>query len=106
MNLLINSDFIKLFEHYPLYSQEKQPDPLIIAKLFDAFGRASWYLTEFNPDSHIAFGYVTGLIEDEWGYVPLDELSSIEVATLGVPRIERDLYFSQTQFSQLVQLKN
>jgi len=103
MNRLINPEFIKLFEHYPLSSQEKQSDPLIIAKLFDAFGRATWYLTEFNPESHIAFGYVTGMMEDEWGYVPLDELSSIEVAALGVPRIERDLYFIQTQFSQLVQ---
>ncbi len=104
MNRLINPEFIKLFEHYPLYSQEKQSDPLVIAKLFDAFGSATWYLTEFNLENHTAFGYVTGLMEDEWGYVPLDELSTIQVPALDVPRIERDLYFTQTRFSQLVQL--
>ena len=99
---MVKYTFIKLFKNYPLYSQENQSDPLIIAKLFDAFGSGTWYLTEFNPDSLVAFGYVTGLIADEWGYVPLDELASIEVTNFGVPRIERDLYFTQQRFSQLV----
>ncbi|MBF0264126.1 MAG: DUF2958 domain-containing protein [Gammaproteobacteria bacterium] len=103
MNRLINSEFIQLFENYPISSQENTSDPLVIAKLFDAFGSATWYLTEFNPINHIAFGYVTGLMEDEWGYVSLDELSEIELSNLGVPRIEQDLYFTQQRFSKLVQ---
>ncbi len=41
--------FEKLFKDYPLYSQEHEEDPLVIAKLFDPAGSATWYLTEYIP---------------------------------------------------------
>ncbi|NVK30106.1 MAG: DUF2958 domain-containing protein [Gammaproteobacteria bacterium] len=39
-------------------SQESVRDPLVLAKLFDIAGSASWYVTEYDPENHIAFGYV------------------------------------------------
>lgn len=44
--------------NYPLYSQENEKDPLVVAKLFDAFGSATWYITEYSKESKIFFGYV------------------------------------------------
>ena len=75
---LITEEFEELFKDYPLYSQEKKSDPKVIAKLFDPAGSATWYLTEYDPVEKIAFGYVTGLQVDEWGYTSITELESIK----------------------------
>ena len=61
---LITKEFEALFENYPLYSQDGCKDPLVITKLF--IGNITWYLTEYNQESKTAFGYVTGLHEDEF----------------------------------------
>ncbi len=100
MRHLTTPEFIALFKDYPFYSQEGNEDPLVIAKLFDTFGSATWYLTEYNPEENTAFGYVTGLSHDEWGYVSLAELEGI-MFSQEVPRIERDMYFESTKFSEL-----
>jgi len=96
---LTTEEFEELFKDYPLYSQEHAKDPLVIAKLFDPCGSATWYLTEYDPVEKRAFGYVTGLQEDEFGYTSLIELENIE-RPFGLT-IERDLYFVQKRFSKL-----
>ncbi|MBM4226110.1 MAG: DUF2958 domain-containing protein [Gammaproteobacteria bacterium] len=64
-------------------------DAVVHVKLFDPTGSATWWITEYDPEEEIAFGYVTGMVEDEWGYVSLKEISSVRVRYgLG---IERDL---------------
>lgn len=65
----------------------------MIAKLFDPFGSATWFLTEYDPTEKIAFSYINGLCEDEFGYVSLIEIESIE-RPFGLT-IEQDLYFVQ-----------
>lgn len=99
---IATEDFIALFKDYPLRSQEGSPDPLVVAKLFDTFGSATWYLTELDSDEMIAFGFVTGLHCDEYGYTSITELEEIKLDELGVPRIERDLYFTQKPLSQFI----
>ena len=95
---LITPEFEALFKDYPLYSQEHEEDPLIVAKLFDPCGSASWWLTEYDPSEKIAFSYVMGLVQDEWGYSSLIELESIQ-RPFGLT-IEWDLYFVQKRFSE------
>lgn len=101
---LITPEFEDLFKNFPLYSQENETDPLVIAKFFDPCGSATWYVTEYNKADKIAFGYVTGLHEDEFGYISLEELESIE-RPWGLT-IERDLYFRQKRLSELVAPRN
>jgi hypothetical protein len=96
---LITPEFEELFKDYPLYSQEDAKDPLVIAKLFDPCGSASWFLTEYDPVEKIAFCYVVGLQVDEWGYTSFIELESIE-RPFGLT-IERDLHFVQKRFSEV-----
>lgn len=104
MSHLATPEFKKTFEKYPFYSQEGSKDPVVVVKIFDTFGSATWYITEYSPVENTAFAYVTGLTHDEWGYVSLTELESI-MLTPQVPRIERDIYFESVKFSEL-KLKN
>jgi len=99
---LMTHEFNTLFKKYPLYSQQDNKDPLIITKLFDTCGSATWYLTEYDPVDKIAFGYVTGMIADEWGYVSLIELEDIRHPQFGIARIERDLYFNKSSFRDVL----
>ncbi|QJB69859.1 DUF2958 domain-containing protein [Parasphingorhabdus halotolerans] len=84
---------------FPLYSQEKLADPIVHCKLFHAYGSATWYLTEFDGQD-IAFGYVTGMVADEWGYVAISELEALRIAKT-IPRIECDVHFRPIIFSKL-----
>ena len=103
---------------YPIRSQAEEEDPLIVAKLFDVAGSATWWLTEYDPDERIAFAYVTGMWCDEWGSVSIDELYSLwmnfawdparrlmRVRTtepgIGIPRIELDENFEPIRFSEV-----
>jgi Protein of unknown function (DUF2958) len=83
----------------PLYSQESESDPIVYCKLFHVFGSGTWYLTEYDGID-VAFGYVTGLLEDEWGYVSITELERLTLAGT-IPRIECDLHFDPVQFAKL-----
>jgi hypothetical protein len=96
---LITEEFELLFKDYPLYSQESESDPIVICKLFDPCGSATWFLTEYDEKEKIAFSYVQGLCEDEFGYTSLIELESIK-GPLGIG-IEQDLYFVQKRLSEL-----
>jgi hypothetical protein len=97
---IVTEEFEELFKDYPLYSQEHESDPLVVAKLFDPCGSATWFLLEYDPVERIAFGYVTGMTADEYGYTSLIELESIE-RPFGLT-IERDLYFVQRRLSALL----
>ena len=82
--------------------QENNPDPLIIARFFNPTGAGAWYATEYDPQAHTFFGYVSifGDHNDEWGYFSLDELEAYRGRLdLG---IERDLYFKEQPASQVI----
>lgn len=74
---------------YPLYSQDGQGFNAEVAVKF-FYGPATWYITEGDKredGSWLLFGYVTGLAEDEWGYINSSELESLGL-------IERDLHYN------------
>ena len=84
---------------FPLRSQENRADPVVGCKLFHAYGSGTWYLTEYDGND-IAFGFVTGLVADEWGYVAISELEALRMMEI-VPRIECDIHFHPIVFSRL-----
>ena len=83
-------------------SQEDVKDPVIVAKFFNPTGAGTWYATEYDPKQRLFFGYVSifGDHNDEWGYFSLDELESY-VGRFGLG-IERDLYWQEKSFKQVV----
>ena len=96
---LITPEFEEIMKDYPFYSQEKEDDPLVVSKFFNPMGAGTWYLTEYNPEDHLAFGYVTGLGEDELGYISLDEMEGIRLP--GGLTLERDLYWKLCRLSEV-----
>tara|TARA_R100000231_G_scaffold64598_1_gene52193 strand:- start:172 stop:477 length:306 start_codon:yes stop_codon:yes gene_type:complete len=61
-----------------------------VTKLFNPVGAGTWYLSELDPETNVAFG-LCEIHEKELGYVSLDELSEY-TGPLGLG-IERDKYF-------------
>jgi hypothetical protein len=92
-----------------LYSQEDNPDPIVVCKFFTAGW--TWYAIEGSPvDANgyydtdkpkvdfLFFGLVSGL-EVELGYFLLSELTSVR-GPFGLP-IERDRFFEPTRLSEV-----
>ena len=61
-----------------------------VVKLFNPLGIGTWYLSELNPETNVAYGLCI-IHEAEYGYVSLDELASTPVG-MGLG-IERDIMF-------------
>ena len=80
--------------------QSEISNPLIIAKFFNPCGSQTWYASEYDKERQICFGYVTGMAFDEWGTFSIQELESLKLP-FGL-KIERDLYFKETRFKELI----
>ncbi|GAB5417041.1 MAG: hypothetical protein Crog4KO_19070 [Crocinitomicaceae bacterium] len=95
---------ILLQEFNRIGDQSENPNPMVVAKFFDPCGSATWYATEYDPETSICYGYVTGLFEDEWGSFSITELESIE-RPFGM-RIEKDIHFTAMSFNDLMKKLN
>lgn len=81
-----------------LYSTEEMKDPVLQVKIFHPFSSYTFFILEYDPEKNLAFGYVTGLVEDELGYVDMKELEEVKI--MGV-RMERDLYYTPQKLSEI-----
>lgn len=65
---------------FPLYSQDGMGKEAVCRAIF-ALGGVRWFVLEGEQEGNdtILFGIVIGLMEDEYGYVSLNELSEIEL---------------------------
>lgn len=94
---------------YGSQSETEAKEVIIPVKLFDLGSGINWRLSEYDPESKVAFCYVTGFYEDEWWTVSLEELESLDLAIelVGIgnigstPRVELDRHFTKTKFSEL-----
>jgi hypothetical protein len=89
----------KLKQRFKEVGRQDQ-NPLIIAKFFDPAGSGTWYATEYDSETNICFGYVTGLAFDEWGSFSITEMEAIK-RPFGLT-IERDIHFKKIRFNTLV----
>jgi len=95
---LLTKQILKEFQR--VGNQDSENDPVVIVKFFNPTGAGHWYVTEFNPDTEVFFGYVSilGGPNDEFGLFSLKELESYE-GHMGLG-IERDLYFTAKPLSK------
>ncbi len=100
---LITKELEKRFAEIGDQSQSR--DPLIIAKFFNPCGSGTWYATEYDPETQICFGYVTGFVYDEWGTFSIKELQELKLL-LPLLHIERDRFFKEIRFKELIKEKN
>lgn len=77
---LLTPQLEETFKDAPLYSQDGKGKDAICNAVF-ALGSIRWYMTEGEREGSdlTMFGVVIGLLEDEFGYVSLNELSDIEL---------------------------
>jgi hypothetical protein len=93
---LITKEIEKALLSHPLYSQEGNPNPKVVAKFFNPCGAGSWYITEGEKQADgdwLLFG-LCHIYDAELGYVTLSELESLQLP-FGLT-IERDMYWSGT----------
>jgi len=83
-----------------LYATEgiETGDKMILCHFFLVDGGFDWYAVEYDPKEKMFFGFVKTL-ESEWGYFSLAQLEEAR-GKMGLP-VERDLYFTPTQFKNL-----
>ena len=86
-------------KNYPPHSQnhKEMKDVVVVAKLFNFCGGWTWYITEYDPKTALAYWYVEWLVNDplcdEWGYFNIDELANIK-SPFNTPMIEVDEWFT------------
>lgn len=102
----------------PFYATEQieADDKIVKVKLFTPTSDWTWYLVEYDPATHMAFGYVKRAYDpfSEWGYIPLDDIVEIGTGkqtgigmqkdgTVKMPTIpvERDIHFEPCEFREL-----
>lgn len=75
-------------------------DKTVYVKFFFPAGNWTWFVTEGQEEDgdYRMFGFVVGF-EEEWGYFSLKELEDVNVHGLTV---ERDLYFAESTFKDVI----
>lgn len=65
-------------------SQDDEDDPVVIAHYKNNGVAADWFMIEYDPTDEIFFGYASIFRDwnDEWGYIPLSDLISVETVVL------------------------
>ncbi len=82
----------------PLYSTEREPDPMVWMKFSIPAAGWIWYVVEFDGED-LFYGFVIGF-EKELGYFRLSELEAVGVE-VGI-HVERDERFRPARLSQIV----
>ena len=91
---------------FPLYSQNGKEKEAVCRAVF-ALGSVRWFILEGEAEENdiILFGIVIGLMEDEYSYISLNELSEIELDLtaqgLGKLQIRQQPNFQPTELRLL-----
>ena len=91
---------------FPLYSQNGKGKEAVCRAVF-ALGSVRWFILEGKKEENdiILFGIVIGLMEDEYSYISLNELSEIELDLtaqgLGKLQIRQQPNFQPTELRLL-----
>ena len=103
---LMTPQLEEAFKGFPLYSQNGKGKEAVCRAVF-ALGSVRWFILEGEAEENdiILFGIVIGLMEDEYSYISLNELSEIELDLtaqgLGKLQIRQQPNFQPTELRLL-----
>lgn len=95
---LITKEIEKKMPKLRSQSEGRLEDLTFHCKLFTPWGNWTWYIAEADFKTGECFGLVEGF-ETELGYFDLNELMEIS-GPFGL-KIERDMHFTSTKYSEL-----
>lgn len=88
---LLTTQLQEALKGFPLYSQDGKGKDAVCRAIF-ALGSVHWFILEGEADGRdtILFGIVIGLMEDEYGYISLNELSelSLDLTSQGLGKLQ------------------
>lgn len=99
MKLFTKDIDAKLFAQYPKGSD--LANQMVVAKIFNPYGRGTWYLLNSDPEDPDYIWAIVNLFEPEVGSVSRSELESIKVPPFRLG-LERDLSFHPVNASELL----
>jgi hypothetical protein len=99
MKLLTKDIDAKLFAQYSKGSD--LANQMVVAKIFNPYGRGTWYLLNSDPEDPDYIWAIVNLFEAEVGSVSRSELESIKVPPFRLG-LERDLSFHPVNASELL----
>ena len=94
MKLLLDKHINQMIKNHQ--EQDGSKSFKAVVKLFNPTGMGTWYLSELNPDTNLAFG-LSCLHEKELGDVSMDEIKSLKLP-FGL-KIERDIMFEMNKYT-------
>lgn len=94
MKLLLDKHINQMIKNHQ--EQDGSKSFKAVVKLFNPAGIGTWYLSELNPDTNLAFG-LSCLHEKELGDVSIDEIKSLKLP-FGL-KIERDIMFEMNKYT-------
>lgn len=103
---LLTPQLEEALKDYPLYSQDGKGKEAVCIAIF-AIGSVRWFILEgeSEEDDTILFGIVIGLLENEYGYISLNELSGVELDLtaqgFGKLQVRQQLNFQPTPLKLL-----
>lgn len=103
---LMTPQLAEALKDFPLYSQDSKGKEAVCCAIF-ALGSIRWYILEGETEGKdtILFGIVIGMMEDEYGYISLNELSEVELdytkQDIGKLQVRQQENFQPTKLSQL-----
>lgn len=103
---LLTPQLEEALKGFPLYSQDGKGKEAICIAIF-AIGSTRWFILEGESEDGdtILFGIVIGLMEDEYGYISLNELSEVELDLaaqgFGKVQVRQQANFQPTPLKQL-----
>lgn len=103
---LMTPQLAETLKDFPLYSQDGKGKEAVCRAIF-ALGSIRWYILEGETDGKdtILFGIVIGMMEDEYGYISLNELSEVELdytaQGFGKLQVRQQENLQPTKLSQL-----
>lgn len=83
-----------------LYANDgKGMEAVAVAHYFCVYNGFDWYMTEYDPETGLAFGYVSGDFP-EMGYFSIREFEDVNKIH-GFSVIERDMYWMPCKLSEV-----
>jgi hypothetical protein len=87
-----------------LYANDEKTaeETMVVAKFFNPYGAATWWMTEYDSEKKLAFGYADlGFGCPELGYFSIAEMEEIRVKPFG-GKIERDIHFTSCTLASVM----